>query len=140
MPRIVFKGKIVSDFNGFNENSVFKMSNGRYWVQTKYRYWYHYAYRPDAVITEDNGNCILTVAEQSIPVKLINDVIESNIDGEFTGWDGSKKYKLTNGQFWQQSEYKYEYTYAYCPEAMICNINGSYIMFVNGTKSTVRKV
>lgn len=87
MSKIAFKGKIVSDFNGFNDDSVFKMSNGRYWVQTRYRYWYHYAYRPDAVITEENGNYILTVAGQSIPVKLINDVIESNIDGEFTGWE-----------------------------------------------------
>ena len=98
MPRVVFKGKIESDFNGFDDNSVFKMSNGTYWVQTRYRYWYHYAYRPNAVITEENGSYILTVAEQSIPVRLISDVIESIIDGEFTGWDGSKKYKLTNGQ------------------------------------------
>jgi len=139
MPRVVFKGKIESDFNGFDDNSVFKMSNGTYWVQTRYRYWYHYAYRPNAVITEENGSYILTVAEQSIPVRLISDVIESIIDGEFTGWDGSKKYKLTNGQIWQQSEYKYEYTYAYRPEVIIYNINDSYIMCVHGTQVAVRK-
>ena len=139
MARVVFKGRIESDFNGFDDNSVFKMSNGTYWVQTRYRYWYHYAYRPNAVITEENGSYILTVAEQSIPVRLISDVIESIIDGEFTGWDGSKKYELTNGQIWQQSEYKYEYTYAYRPEVMICNINGSYIMYVHGTQVSVRK-
>lgn len=139
MSRVVFKGKIVSDFNGFKDKAVFKMSNGTYWVQAQYCYWYHYAYRPDAVVIEENGSYILTVAEQSIPVRLINDVIESNIDGVFTGWDGSKRYKLTNGQVWQQSEYKYEYTYAYRPEAMICNINGSYIMFVQGTQAAVRK-
>ena len=115
------------------------MSNGTYWVQTRYRYWYHYAYRPNEVITEENGSYILTVAEQSIPVRLISDVIESIIDGEFTGWDGSKKYKLTNGQIWQQSEYKYEYTYAYRPEVIIYNINDSYIMCVHGTQVAVRK-
>ncbi len=38
-------------------------------------------------------------------MKLINDVIESDIDGEFTVWEGSRKYKLTNGQFSQKLEY-----------------------------------
>ena len=35
-------------------------------------------------------------------------VIESQIDGEFHGWDGETIFKLTNGQIWQQAEYGYE--------------------------------
>ncbi len=140
MSRVIYKGKIESDFNGFDDNAVFKMSNGMYWVQAQYRYWYHYAYRPDAIISEENGRYILTVAEQSIPVRQLSDVIESSIDGEFKGWDGDNKYKLRNGQTWKQDEYKYEYKYAYCPEVMICNIDGSYIMFVEDTHVRVKRI
>lgn len=32
------------------------------------------------------------------------DVVESRIDGEFTGWRGRTTVKLENGQKWQQSE------------------------------------
>jgi hypothetical protein len=30
------------------------------------------------------------------------DVIESQIDGDFEGWDGETIFKLTNGEIWQQ--------------------------------------
>src|SRR4051794_22219483 len=35
--------------------------------------------------------------------------------GEFTGWNGSSVFQLTNGQVWQQATYDYEYHYAYRP-------------------------
>jgi len=31
------------------------------------------------------------------------DLIESNIDGDFNGWDGDTVFQLVNGQIWQQS-------------------------------------
>ena len=96
MANIIYTGKTYSSFSGFSDNAIFKMSNGSYWVQTKYKYWYHYAYRPEVVISEENGQTILTVAGHSIPVKRVYDVIESQIDGEFNGWDGNTRYKLTS--------------------------------------------
>lgn len=138
--RIIYRGSIDCDFNGFDGDSVFKMSNGTYWIQDQYQYWYHYEYRPKAIITEEYGRYILTVAGRSVYVKQLFDVVESSIDGEFRGWDGNSKYRLTNGQVWQQSEYKYEYMYSYRPEVMICNVNGSYIMFVEGTQATVKRI
>ena len=62
---VVYQGKIDSDFEGFDDSVIFKMANGTYWIQAQYYYWYHYAYRPDALITEENGHFMLTVAEQS---------------------------------------------------------------------------
>lgn len=140
MENIIYIGTIVSPFTGFYENAVFKMNNGVYWIQSKYTYWYHYAYRPKAVIAKESDQCVLTVAEHSVPVKRLNDVIESQIDGTFEGWDGNKTYKLTNGQVWQQAEYKYEYKYAYRPDVVIYNIGGRYIMAVDGTIAYVRRV
>lgn len=140
MSNIVFKGTIESEFTGFDENSVFKLSNGTYWVQAKYEYWYHYAYRPQAVIALENGQYTLTVASHSIPVKRLYDVIESKIDGSFEGWDGEKTYKLANGQVWQQAEYKYQYKYSYRPDVIIYKISGKYIMAVDGTKACVKRM
>jgi len=140
MGRVIYQGKIDTGFEGFNDNVIFKMANGAYWIQTQYHYWYHYAYRPDALITEENGRNMLTVAGHSIPVRRLDYVIESQIDGEFNGWDGSKQYKLVNGQVWQQAEYKYEYKYAYRPEAIVCDVGGTYIMSVEGTTVPVRRI
>lgn len=140
MARIIYKGKIDGEFEGFDGEKLFKMANGTYWIQGQYRYWYHYAYRPDALITEEGGRYILTVEGQSIPVTRINGVIESYIEGEFKGWDGKSTYKLVNGQMWEQVAYKYEYKYAYRPEVMIYSTGGSYIMHVQGTEAKVRRV
>lgn len=102
MAKIVFSGKIDADFEGVDDRAIFKMSNSTYWLQAQYKYWYHYAYRPDAVITEENGRTILTVTGRLIPVRRIHDVIESQIDGKFEGRKGTTSYKLVNGQIWQQ--------------------------------------
>lgn len=55
---------------------------------------------------------------QSILVRCLSSVTENQIDGIFNGWKGDTKYRLTNGQKWQQFEYKY----AYRPKNTICNI------------------
>jgi len=140
MKQIVYQGKIDSDFEGFNQDVIFKMSNGTYWVQAKYKYWYHYAYRPEAVITQEDGRYILYVAGQSIEVRRLSNVIESNIDGTFEGWKGDTVYKLTNGQVWKQKTYKYEYKYAFRPAVVIAEINGSYVMQVEGINAEVMKI
>ena len=140
MKQIIYQGKIYSEFEGFNQDAIFKMSNGTYWVQAKYRYWYHYVYRPDVVITQENGQYVMSVEGQSIQVRKLHGVIESNIDGTFEGWDGKKVYKLTNGQVWKQKTCKYEYRYAYRPEVIIAEINGSYVMRVAGTQAEVMKI
>ena len=140
MGQIVYQGKIESDFEGFDQDAIFKMSNGTYWVQAQYRYWYHYAYRPDVIITQENGRYMLSVAGESIEVRRLHNVIESKIDGTFEGWDGDKVYTLTNGQIWKQKKYKYKYKYAYRPEVIIAEINGSYVMQVKGTSAEVVKI
>lgn len=66
------------------------------------------------------------------------EVIECNIDGEFEGWDGDKIFKLTNGQIWQQDEYKYSYSYKYRPAVTIVKSGGSYKMMVDGMNDAVR--
>lgn len=139
MSRLIYEGKIDGEFEGFNNDVLFKMRNGTYWIQAQYKYWYHYAYCPDATISEENGRHILTVAGQSVQVRRVTDVVESRIDGEFKGWDGEMSYRLQNGQVWRQCTYKYEYKYAYMPEAIIYPASGGYKMQVAGTTADVRQ-
>ena len=46
-------------------------------------------------------------------------VVESQIDGDFEGWEGETVVKLMNGQIWQQTEYYYHYHYAFMPEVLV---------------------
>jgi len=67
-------------------------------------------------------------------------VIESQIDGEFEGWEGETIFKLTNGQIWQQASYDYMYHYAYMPEVIIYTTSGGYKMKVEDVEETIEVV
>jgi hypothetical protein len=66
-----------------------------------------------------------------------DNAIETQIDGDFEGWEGETIVKLTNGQIWQQSSYYYEYYYAYRPEVLIYRSGSVYKMKVEGTDEAV---
>ena len=65
------------------------------------------------------------------------DIVESQIDGDFEGWDGETVFKLTNGQIWQQSSYAYHYSYSYMPEVLIYRTSGGYKMKVEDEDETI---
>lgn len=72
-------------------------------------------------------------ARQPQPVKGNGpDLIETQIDGEFSGWEGETIFKFTNGQIWQQSSYAYTYSYHYRPKVVIFRAGGGYQMQVEG--------
>ncbi|WP_158208130.1 cell wall-binding repeat-containing protein [Dehalobacter restrictus] len=74
------------------------------------------------------------------PVLTTPDVVESRIDGKFTGWTGDTLFKLQNGQIWQQSSYAYTYHYAYAPEVTIYKSGSVYKMKVDGVDQTINVV
>src|SRR5258707_821895 len=45
--------------------------------------------------------------------------IETNIRGEYTGWDDEVIYKMDDGSIWEQANYHYHYHYAYHPSIII---------------------
>ena len=116
--------------------------DGSYWIQDVYKYWYHYAYCPRVNILRGNGRYFLQVEgqNQTVAIRQISDVIESQINGEFKGWEGETTYQLTNGQTWKQSTYMYENTYSYMPEILIYSVSGGYKMRVEGTTADVRQI
>lgn len=64
-------------------------------------------------------------------------VVETQVDGEFNGWEGETVVKLMNGQIWQQTEYHYEYHYAYMPKVLVYPSGGGYKMKVDGTSQAI---
>lgn len=140
MENVICKDKIAGSFTGFNRDQLFKLANGACWIQAQFQYWHHIEDQPEVIITEENGRYILTVADHSIPVNRVSDVIESRISGEFKGWDGKSRYTLDNGQVWEQASFKHEYKYADNPEVIIYSTNGGYKMKVEGLEADVRRV
>jgi hypothetical protein len=64
-------------------------------------------------------------------------VIETQIDGDFEGWEGETIVKLMNGQIWQQTEYHYTYHYAFIPKVLIYRSGGGWKMKVDGVDKAV---
>ena len=140
--KIILRSQIDGDFEGFDDEVLFPLMDGSFWIQDEYKYWYHYAYCPEAIILQNNGRLYIQVDGQDeiVAVRQITDVIKSKINGEFKGWEGETTYELTNGQVWQQANYKYVYKYAYMPKVLIYKSGGGHIMYVKGTKVKVHRI
>jgi hypothetical protein len=76
-------------------------------------------------------------AQSSRPAAQAAEVIDSQIDGEFTGWDGETVFRLMNGQIWQQASYAYTYHYAFMPKVLIFRAGGGYQMQVDGVEGRI---
>lgn len=139
---LVKSTQIDGDFEGFDDEVLFKLMDGSYWIQDEFKYWYHYESCPKVNILEKSNRFFLQVDGQNeiVPIRQISNVIEAQIDGEFKGWDGESEYRLTNGQVWKQSTYNYDYTYSYMPEALIYDGGSGYRMRVEGTAADVRRI
>lgn len=141
MTRIIYKGTIDGEFNGFNDYVLFKLANGTYWIQAEYKYWYHYEYNPDVVIFQQNNKYFLTVANNTVPVIQTTNVIESHIDGYFNGWQGRTTYRLRNRQVWQQLTPLYTSASVFAPEVIIYDSpNEGYKMIVANTVVNVKRI
>jgi len=140
-----------------NGGEIIIMTDGTMWQDASYNYSYAYQYYPAVTLCPSagfmimNGKKIALVSVRggtSNPIEnpkqdsKSQSVIESRIEGEFTGWEGETVFKLSNGQIWQQSSYAYTYHYAYSPSVLIVKNGSGYIMQVEGVsgKITVRRL
>ena len=53
--RAIREAQIDSEFTGFDGETLFAFTDGTFWVQDEYKYWYHYAYRPQVTLFESGG-------------------------------------------------------------------------------------
>lgn len=136
-----------------NNGEIFKLADGSLW-EVKYEYEYLYEYSPDVIICPLQGKLAIKgktlnierIGTKSLEKKSNNtqvsstEIIESQIDGEFSGWSGETIFKLTNGQIWQQAAYAYTYTYKYNPKILIFRTSIGYEMKVEGLDRRVRVI
>lgn len=128
-----------------------RVVDGSLWM-IMHEYEYMYEYYPDALACPSQE--FLIVGSKKLNAKLLSpsspstsarevddsapQLIESKIDGEFTGWDGETIFKLMNGQIWQQVNYSYVYRYIYAPNVIILPIGGGYELHVEGLDRRIK--
>jgi hypothetical protein len=64
---------ISGEFNGWEGETIFKLSNGQIWQQAEYSYTYSYAYMPEVTIYSTSSGCRMKVEdeEETILVKRL---------------------------------------------------------------------
>ncbi len=58
---LVIESRIDGDFNGWDGETIYKLSNGDIWQQASYHYHYHYAYAPKVTIYPSGLGCDMLV-------------------------------------------------------------------------------
>lgn len=97
---------------------------------------------PDVKIYRNGNDYKLIIEDFDEPVicKKIKEVIKTQINGDFEGWEGETIFKMMNGQIWQQTSYDYTYHYAYSPEVLIYEFDGSWVMKVEDFDETINVI
>jgi len=54
---------IAGDYNGWDDETIYKMDNGQIWQQAEYHYHYHYAYHPSVIIYPTRSGCHIKVED-----------------------------------------------------------------------------
>lgn len=154
----VIESRIDGNFEGFDSDKVYKLTNGQIWQQAEYKYTYSYKYRPRVTLVKSGiyYKMLVDGMSESVKFKLISgslgtttkstsstpSVIESHVSNSFSGFSNGNIFKLDNGQIWEQTEY-YTYTYTYSrPKVMIYKSGGVYkLKFDNIDKAvTVKRI
>ena len=72
--KLIYKGNIVNDFNGFDYNEIFKLSNGMVFKQNVIKYRYMYRYMPKVKLWKNGSKYYLEIdnINEMIEVERIN--------------------------------------------------------------------
>jgi hypothetical protein len=70
-PISVLESKIDGEFNGWEGESTYQLTNGQVWQQSRYKYQYKYAYRPDVLIYPSSDGYTMKVADTEAVVRRI---------------------------------------------------------------------
>ena len=134
-------GQIEDDFEGFDDEMIFELTDGSIYYQKNYKYHYYYAYRPNVKIYNTDFAKILVVdgIDDYVEVEQAT-AIQSKIINNFNGWSGNTIFELQNGQIWKQAKYQYKYFYANRPNVLIVKVGSKYIMSVKGKTIQVIRI
>lgn len=139
--KLIKMAQIEDEFNGFDDEMLFELTDGTCFYQSEYKYKYHYAYRPIVKIYT-NGYKTILVPDGMNDYVVIQQatIIRSKIISDFRGWSGNTIFELQNGQVWKQDKYQYKYFYAYRPNVIIAKIGTHFTMLVKGRSIRVKRL
>lgn len=63
--------------------------------------------------------------------------VESRIDGPFKGFSARARFRLFNGQVWEQRSFNCAYRYSYMPRVVVFRVEEGFRMKVEGVPETV---
>jgi len=63
--------------------------------------------------------------------------LQTQIDGDFEGWDGDTVFVLSNGNILKQASYAYTYHYAYRPRVLVYLRGTYYYLLVDGVEESI---
>ncbi|MGI4873018.1 MAG: hypothetical protein ACRYFX_17795 [Janthinobacterium lividum] len=134
-------GQIEDEFEGFDDEMVFELTDGTVYYQSVYKYNYFYSYRPTVKIYS-NGYSKIIVPDGMNDYAEIEETtaVRSKIVNDFSGWSGDTIFELQNGQIWKQDKYQYKYLYAHRPDATIVKVGNNFFMNVKGKIIRVKKI
>jgi hypothetical protein len=138
----VIQSKIDGNFEGFNDSKLFPLYNKQYWLQKRYKYWYHYSYMAQITIYGYQNRFYLTKdgKDKCVEVQRLHNVIKATVINDFNGWSGDTIFELDNGQVWKQDEYDYDYNYSHRPTALIYSDGYSFRIHVEGKSIEVKQL
>ena len=141
--KLVKETTLRGSINGtIQEGYLFKVSSYEFYVVTGGNRQRVRLRNPGVqIFTRTWGSDYLLViegVEEPFRCVKITHVTETEIDGEFNGWDGDTVFRLANGGIWQQDSYGYEYHHAYRPDVIIYQHKGRHYMQVEGMDKVIR--
>ena len=117
--QVMFEAHIVNEFNGFDSDAIFIMSNGTAWKQYNYLYKYSYKYNPQATIIRQGPSKFFLLVDgidEYVEVEYIGEAYKESIVGEFDGWNGDTIFKLSDGSIWEQADSTHEHNHQNSPD------------------------
>ncbi len=141
--KFVEETSLVGTISGTISNGyVFKTIGGQYYIVNDFSLQIIVTVVPDVTILKKDTDYKLIIDDFDEPVicKKLTEIIETQIDGEFEGWEGETIFKMFNGQTWQQISAEYYYHYAYMPQVLIYEYGKAWHMKVEAVDETIQVI
>lgn len=141
--QVLMETKLVESMsNRLSNGDVFMTDANEYFIVTRGSNENISARHPKMEFMRDGNRYEVTVEDLEDPLicEKIHSFYHTQIDGEFEGWDGTTKFRMIDGQIWQQSTYDYHYNYAYFPNVFMYEYNGSWFLKVENDSRTVEVI
>ena len=105
---MIFRGRLLGDLKGFEDNTVFTLEDGSWWLQVDGFSRQAEAAAPEAELWQDGSGYFLRILDSQIRVRPLANAFRDRIEGDFNGWEDGRQYKLACGRTFRQACFGFE--------------------------------